>query len=340
MEIEQRYVISFLYRCGLKAQEIEEKLEETYQLNSYKIDAIRYWIREIKLGRTDLHNDAPRGKTADPAITTAIQAQIENNPMASARQISRTLNISPTTVIDKLNNELHYHCYLTRWIPHTLNDQQRKNRVDIANQMLDILRKEQRTHFQNIYTGDESWFLFEYNQRSQWVLSKEDLLTKTRKTNMQRKIMLTVFFNGYGHVIADFLPKGMKFNGSYFINILSQINNEVYPQGRPAHAPRKILYYNNSPCHTSNKVKSFLANSDFRTLKHPAFSPDVSPPDFGIFGTVKQKLIGIVHEDEESLQDHINEILSSFDIEFWQSIFQSWIKRLEKLIEVDGDYFE
>ena len=78
----------------------------------------------------------------------------------------------------------------------------------------------------------------------------------------------------------------------------------------------------------------------FRTLQHPAFSPDVSTPDFGLFGTVKQKLIGIVHEDKESLQDLINEIVSSFDIEFWQSIFQSWIKRLEKLIEVDGDYLE
>ena len=69
----------------MKAQEIEEKLEETYQLNSYKIDAIRYWIREIKLGWTDLHYDAPSRKTADTAITTAIQAQIKNNPMASAR---------------------------------------------------------------------------------------------------------------------------------------------------------------------------------------------------------------------------------------------------------------
>lgn len=74
---------------------------------------------------------------------------------------------------------------------------------------------------------------------------------------MQQKITLTVFFNGYGHVIADFLSKGMKFNGSYFINILSQINNEIYPQGRPAHAPKKILQYDNSPSHTSNKVKSF-----------------------------------------------------------------------------------
>ena len=56
-----------------------------------------------------------------------------------------------------------------------------------------IFRNKQRTHFQNIYTGEESWFLFEYSQQTQWILSKEDLLTKALKTNMKRKIMLTVF---------------------------------------------------------------------------------------------------------------------------------------------------
>lgn len=61
------------------------------------------------------------------------------------------------------------------------------------------------------------------------VLSKENLLTKARKRNMQRKIMFTVFFSGYDHTIADFLPKGMKFNVLYFINVLIRINNEVYP---------------------------------------------------------------------------------------------------------------
>lgn len=340
MEIEQRYVIAFFFRRGEKAQYICDLLEKTYGSDSYKIDAVRYWIRLIKSGRTDLHNVAPHGKSPDTEITSAIQVMIENNPLMSARQIARILNISPTTVINKLHDDLHYQCYMTRWVPHILNIQQKKNRVELANQMLDVLRKEQRTHFQNIYTGDESWFLFEYCQQTQWVLSKEDLLTRTRKTNMQRKIMLTVFFNGNGPVIIDYLPKGMKFNGSYFINILCQMKNEIYPQGRPQHAPRKFLHFDNSPCHTSKKVKSFIESSDFRTLKHPVYSPDVSPPDFGLFGTVKQKLIGVSHKDEEQLQSHIDEILSSFDTSFWQSIFISWIDRLEQLVEVGGDYFE
>ena len=73
--------------------------------------------------------------------------------MASARKIALTLNISLKIVFDNLHNELHYNCYLIRWVPHRSNNRHRKNRFDIANQILCILRNEQRTYFQNIYTG-------------------------------------------------------------------------------------------------------------------------------------------------------------------------------------------
>lgn len=340
MEIEQRYVISFLHRKSLKANEITEILEKTYGSGAYKIDAVRYWLREITLGRTNFHENETYSKGKDNEITIAIQCMIEKDPLSSARHIARTLGISPTTVIDRLHNDLHMKCYLTRWVPHHLSLEQKKNRLDISKEMLQVLRNEQRTHFHNVITGDESWFLFEYVQGSQWVLSKEDLITKTRKTNMQKKIMLSIFFNSLGPVVIDFLPSGTKFNGEYFIGILSKIDDAVYPLGRPIGSLKKLLHFDNSPCHKAKKVKSYLDNSEFRTMKHPAYSPDVAPSDFGLFGTVKNKLIGTSHNDENELKEHITEILMSFDQKFWQSLFDAWIMRLEKLIEKKGDYFE
>ena len=56
----------------------------------------------------------------------------------------------------------------------------KKTRVDIAKSMLPLLVNEKRTRFANIYTGDESWFLFEYTQNTQWVLSKENIIEKVR----------------------------------------------------------------------------------------------------------------------------------------------------------------
>lgn len=67
----------------MKTKEITEKLKEIYQLDSYQINAIIYWIGEIKLGRTYIHSDDQHGKTADSGIKSAIQVQIENNPHQS-----------------------------------------------------------------------------------------------------------------------------------------------------------------------------------------------------------------------------------------------------------------
>lgn len=73
-------------------------------------------------------------------------------------------------------------------------------------------------------------------------------------------------------------------------------------------------------------------------MKHPAYSPDIAPSDFGLFGTVKEKLEGVEHATEKDLQDHIIEILNSFPKSFWQSLFMEWIERLEKVITTNGNY--
>lgn len=340
MDVEQRYVISFFHRQGMSAQDIQTKLAYVYGEEAYQISSVTYWTRQIILGRTNLHEEPHRQKPIDEGITAAVQFQIEKNPLISARQIAKLLNISPTTVIDRLVNILHYKCLHTRWVPHHLSVVQKQNRVNLAKQILPILQNEKRTHYANIYTGDESWFLFEYTQNTQWVLSKENLVEKIPKTNMQKKIMLTIFFNGYGPTVIDFLPKNMKFNGDYFINIIEQIKNQVYPEGRPFRTARKILHFDNSPCHSSQKVKNYIEDSEFRTMKHPAYSPDIAPSDFGLFGTIKNQLVGISHGTIEDLQQHIIKILDDFEPTFWESLFDEWMNRLGKVIQLQGDYIE
>lgn len=338
MEIENLYACAFCYRRDMKAEHIAEIFEEIYGEQAYSIDSIRYWIRQINVGRTNLHDQPAREKPKDDGITVAVKSMIDNNPLFSARQIAKMLGISPSTVIDRLTNVLGYHCYQTKWVPHMLNDVQKQNKVILAKSMLEILHSEQRTHFCNIVTGDESWFLYQYTQSSQWVISKDELINRTIKTNMQRKMFVTIFFNGDGVVLVDFLPKGAKFNSDYFINIIEQIDEKMYPQGRSPRCARKVLHYDNSPCHKSKKVNDFLFKSNFRTMKHPAYSPDIAPSDFGLFGTVKEKLEGVEHATEKDLQDHIIEILNSFSKSYWQSLFMEWIERLEKVITINGNY--
>ena len=84
MEIEQRYACAFCYRRDMKAEQIAEIFDETYGEQAYSIDSIRYWIRQIKVGRTNLHDQPVREKPKDDGITVAVKNMIYNNPLFSA----------------------------------------------------------------------------------------------------------------------------------------------------------------------------------------------------------------------------------------------------------------
>lgn len=56
---------------------------------------------------------------------------------------------------------------------------------------------------------------------------------------MQVIIMLSIFFNGLGQDVTDFLPSCSKFNGEFFIIILSKIEDVVYPLDLFTHSAKK-----------------------------------------------------------------------------------------------------
>ena len=46
------------------------------------------------------------------------------------------------------------------------------------------------------------------------------------------------------------------------------------------------------------------------------------------------------HADAEDRKSHINEFLYSFTEQFWKSLFLEWKRRLQKVIDCNGDGFK
>lgn len=99
------------------------------------------------------------------------------------------------------------------------------------------------------------------------------------------------------------------------------------------------LHYDNARCHVSQKVKKYLFNSPFSLIPYPPYSPDLSPCDFGLFGTMKNSFKGRSFDTEEDLLNAIDEFFAEKSPHFWLSIFESWIKRCEACITAKGNYF-
>jgi ribosomal protein S19 len=53
MEIEQKYVVRRLHRKGMKLPAIVAELAAVYHGDAFEENRVKYWLREIKLHRSD-----------------------------------------------------------------------------------------------------------------------------------------------------------------------------------------------------------------------------------------------------------------------------------------------
>jgi hypothetical protein len=68
-----------------------------------------------------------------------------------------------------------------------------------------------------------------------------------------------------------------------------------------------FLLHNNAPAHKTASVCRFLTQKMLSTLYHPQYSPDLSPPEYFLFSTLKMKLKGLHFLDVAEIQEAITD---------------------------------
>jgi transposase len=88
MEIEMRAVIVDDCRQGKGGKKIHHKLSDVYGKDSCSLGAVKYWVREFKAQRTDLHDTVRLGK---PLINVSAQIArlLNNEPFGLIRHLAQ-----------------------------------------------------------------------------------------------------------------------------------------------------------------------------------------------------------------------------------------------------------
>lgn len=73
-------------------------------------------------------------------------------------------------------------------------------------------------------------------------------------------------------------------------------------------------------------------------LPHPAYSPDIRPNDFYLYGYIKNNLKGKTFKSREALIEAIIEIIEKIDKNVCISVYDEWIRRLQEVIDNNGEY--
>jgi hypothetical protein len=132
MDLKQRHIITLLSMKGLKLGEIAKELSSAYGQDAYIPLSIKYWLHQIKLGRTDLRTQHPGGRPPLDDIDAEILSFLRKYPFSSVRTIAESLEIHASTICEHFVEKIGLKIFLLRWVPHMLTSELRQKRARLS----------------------------------------------------------------------------------------------------------------------------------------------------------------------------------------------------------------
>jgi transposase len=156
--MEQRAVIRFLTLKGLHAVAIVAELRCVYKEDALAIATVKKWYKRFVEGRTSLCDSPRSGRPLSHDLAEAIASMLKEKPFASCKVLCRHFRIAKTTSLRIVHDNLGMKKFNLLWVSHALNSSQNAERVTLSHEILAVLESERRNSFQNVITGDKSWF--------------------------------------------------------------------------------------------------------------------------------------------------------------------------------------
>ncbi|UYV68865.1 hypothetical protein LAZ67_6001340 [Cordylochernes scorpioides] len=237
-KMDQRTCIKFCVKNEIKCADAFRMLTVAYGEATLDRSNVYRWYKMFSEGREDVNNEERAGRpstsTTDEKINE-VEKMILANRRITVRELAEDLNISIGSCHSIFINDLGMRRVAAKFVPKLLNCDQKQQRMNIANEMLDSVRDDPNL-LQRVITGDEAW-VYGYDvetkaQSSQWKLPHEPRPKKARQVRSNVKVLLTVFFDCRGVVHHEFLPQGRTVNKEYYLQVMRNLR-EAIRQKRP-----------------------------------------------------------------------------------------------------------
>jgi hypothetical protein len=149
---------------GLSPKEIHTELESVYMDEAFCLRTVYKWYKHFMQGRTELFDDLRSGQPLQNNLADDLPAMIQEFPFTSCKCLWTHFRLATSTCLCILHDVLRLQKFNLRWIPSSLDDAHKAERVSLSTDILRVLKEHQRNEFAQIITGDNSWFYFDYIQ--------------------------------------------------------------------------------------------------------------------------------------------------------------------------------
>lgn len=233
-KIECRAVIKFLYLKKNTPTQIKTEMDSIYGKSAPSFSTIKFWVAELKRGRTSLYDDErsgrPKTATSNDIVQKVHQLVLDDRRI-KVREIAEAISISKERVCYILTQELNMRKLAARWVPRLLKSDQKQVRMNISEVLLKRFKRNKSDFLRRLITVDETWihhFTPETKSQSkQWTAKDEPAPKKAKTVSSAGKVMATVFWDSRGVIFVDYLEKGKTITGTYYSSLLDKLKAEI-----------------------------------------------------------------------------------------------------------------
>jgi len=335
---DYRVIILYEYKLGHNAAQAMRNINEAFGANTVNSRMVQRWFQNFRNGNMNLENQE-RGRPSSVVDDNQLKDLIEKDTQTTVRELAATMNASVGTIWNHLKT-IGLVKKLDKWIPHELNENQKKCRYEICSALL--LRNQTEPFLDRIVTCDEKWILYDNRKRSaQWLNRDQRPKSFPKQSLHTKKVMVTVWWSTAGVIHYSFLSKGQTITADTYCHIIEEMHRK-FALKQPALVNRKgpILLHDNARPHIAKKTLQKLKELCYEALPHPPYSPDLSPTDYHLFrdfgNFLKDKVFRKREDAESSFQDFIN----SREPEFFENGIRKLLGRWQKCVDCGGCYFD
>jgi histone-lysine N-methyltransferase SETMAR len=305
-------------------------------------------MTRFRSGERSIQDEERSGRpctASDDQHISAVSKLLEEDRRLTCEEIAYELGISHGTVVTIMTKKLNMRRVVARWVPHQLSESEKLNRLQIARSLRARYRREGDSFLNRIVAIDETW-IRSYepelkSQSSEWHRSSSPRPVKFRREQSKLKQMMIFAYDAEGILIADRVPVGERVNKHYYEQFLRDKLRPAIRKKRPNLLQQGvIILHDNASVHKASDVADVLEQYGWEVLPHPAYSPDMSPPDYDLFMVLKNPLRGVRFKDLEELSAAVTQEIKRINKEHLATGIRDLVHRWESVINHKGDYIE
>jgi histone-lysine N-methyltransferase SETMAR len=165
-------------------------------------------------------------------------------------------------------------------------------------------------------TGDECWVhYFQPETKRASMERRHSSLPKPKKVRTTRsagKLMLTLFWNYKGPILEHYMPRGLTINSESYCGLLqNHLKPAIRSKRRGLLSSGVLLQHDNARPHTARATAKKIMNLRLECIPHPAYSPDLAPSDYHVFGPLKEAVGGKKFSTDDEIKEAMHRWLRS-----------------------------